>query len=47
MWLMFLEAVIAGALLVFAMWWTIGSRRRSEDLAEPPSPGSEGDSEPK
>jgi hypothetical protein len=30
MWVLFLEAGIAVSLLVFIMWWTLGSTRKKE-----------------
>jgi hypothetical protein len=36
MWLIFLEAFLAGALLIGAVWWTMFSgRKRGERPAEP------------
>lgn len=46
MWLLILEALAAGGLLVFIVWWTMFSGRRPED--EAPGPAPEGnDDKPK
>jgi hypothetical protein len=38
MWMLILEALLAGGLLVFIVWWTMFSgRRKGERPDEPPS----------
>lgn len=34
MWLLILEAFVAGAVLVFIVWWTMFSGRKPEDEGE-------------
>jgi len=49
MWMLLLEAVGAGGLLVLMVWWTMFSGRREDEPAEPaeanpaerPAPGTE------
>jgi hypothetical protein len=38
MWLIFLEALGAGLLLVFIVWWTMFSGRPSNPAIDPPAP---------
>jgi len=43
MWLLILEALLALALLVGIVWWTMFSGRRRGERAAPPSDGDDGD----
>ena len=44
MWWLIVEALLAGALFVFIIWWTMFAGRRKGEHAEPP--GGEGDGRP-